>query len=65
MTLNYAIPFFQRMVWFITAKRANFNFEKATAMVRSALSGPTGTIGSVRLVATIRASSTSTAAMPT
>tara|TARA_B110000908_G_C9844689_1_gene267167 strand:- start:166 stop:327 length:162 start_codon:yes stop_codon:yes gene_type:complete len=53
------------MVWFITAKRANFNFEKATAMVRSALSGPTGTIGSVRLVATIRASSTSTAAMPT
>jgi hypothetical protein len=34
-------------------------------MVRSAMSGPTATIGAVRLVAPMRANSISTAAMPT
>ena len=36
----------------------------AAAMVRSTVSGPTATIGAVRLVVPIRATSTSTAALP-
>ena len=36
-----------------------------TAMVRSTMSGPTASIGAVRLVVPTHAASTSTAAMPT